>query len=189
MISSANNAHRHPSNLNFELNLRTYLGSRSFTSQKAWEYPRAPSIDPVAIDKPSFGYAHQLQARPGTVVKGNKKGAETAEDRRFERQDSKVEAKPRAPLSNYLSTDADAPKYHIKYRVKNVSELKSLLTKQSNQPTLDWQASLRPNLGNNATFVTTRTIPKRRVSTLDNTGTGSLFVDNKRRRPHRHDEK
>ena len=186
MISSANNARRHPSNLNFELNLRTYLGSRSFTSQKAWEYPRAPSIDPVAIDKPSFGHAHQLP-RPGTsVVKGNKKGAEAAEDRRFERQDSKVEAKPTAPLTNYLSTDANAPKYHIKYRVKNVSELKSLLTKQSNQPTLDWQASLRPNLGNNATFVTTRTIPKRCVSTLDNTG--NLVADDTRKRRRRRDE-
>ena len=72
--------------MNFELNLRTYLGSRSFTSQKAWEYPRAPTIDPVAIDKPPFGYAHQLKAVPGTdAAKGNKKGAETVDDRRFDR--------------------------------------------------------------------------------------------------------
>ena len=35
-------------------------------------------------------------------------------------------------LSNYLSTDPEMPKYHIKYRVKNVSELKHLLTKGSN---------------------------------------------------------
>ena len=124
------------------------------------------------------------QIQPLTCV--SKKGAETAEDRRFERQDSKVEAKPTAPLSHYLSTDANAPKYHIKYRVKNVSELKSLLTKQSNQPTLAWQASLRPNLGNNATFVTTRTIPKRCVSTLDNTG--NLVADDTRKRRRRRDE-
>ena len=63
------------------------------------------------------------------------------------------------PLCNYLSRDPEMPKYHIKYRVKNVSELKDLLTRQSNQPTIAWQASLRPNLGNNATFVTTKTIP------------------------------
>ena len=64
MISSANNPKRHPSNLNFELNLRTYIGGNTFTGQRAWEYPKAPEkFDAVALDKPTFGHAHKMQVK------------------------------------------------------------------------------------------------------------------------------
>ena len=43
-------------------------------------------------------------------------------------------------------------KYTRKYRIKNVGELKMLLTKTTDQPTLAWQTELRPNLGNHSSW-------------------------------------
>ena len=182
LIASANQANRHPTNLNFELNLRTYVRSSTFLGQQAWEYPKAPSVDPVAVDKPAFGHAHQLRHQGSMLAPHTTKNKHTASENPLHRQDSTAAAKRQSmqPLCNYLSRDPEMPKYHIKYRVKNVSELKGLLTRQSNQPTIAWQASLRPNLGNNATFVTSKTIPKRCVSTLNNAG--KFLADDRSRR-------
>lgn len=46
--NTSTNPARHPTNLNFELNLRTYRNSTKFVSQHAWEYPQAMKrYDPV----------------------------------------------------------------------------------------------------------------------------------------------
>ena len=52
----------------------------------------------------------------------------------------------------FMSQDPGQKKYNDKYRIKNVGELKKLLTKQTDQPTLAWTTSLRPNLGNNSAW-------------------------------------
>ena len=104
--STSTNPTRHPANLNFELNLRTYRNNTKFVSQQAWEYPQAKKrYDPVQLDKPAFGHAHQLSK------KGQLEGASTAEE----------------GTGNYLSSDPQHKKYTSKYRVKNVGELKMLL--------------------------------------------------------------
>lgn len=116
LIKSVNqDSRRHPTSLNFELNLRTYTSGTTFKVHKAWEYPCAPVTDPIGLDKPSFGHSHELSNsnQPGGA-KRDKNGKKL--------------------YSNYLSTDPNGvPKYHtIKYRVKNVSELKCLIKQGSN---------------------------------------------------------
>jgi len=39
LIKSANTANRHPSQLNFELNLRTYTNNLTFKGAEPWQYP------------------------------------------------------------------------------------------------------------------------------------------------------
>ena len=126
LIKTANNANRHPSQLNFEL-----------------KYPQAKLYyDPVSVDKPAFGHAHQLTKTSKIVeAKQAPKGV--------------TDHKSRQNLGNYLSTDPQNKKYTDKYRVKNVNELKLLLKKgatATDQATLNWTTGLRPNLGNNSAW-------------------------------------
>ena len=57
-------ADRHPSVLNFELNLRTYRNKTKFFGQTAWEYPQAKKYyDPLQLDKPTFGHTRHLSKK------------------------------------------------------------------------------------------------------------------------------
>ena len=138
LIQSTNRPDKHPSQLNFELNLRTYRYDSSFKGPEPWQYPQANEYyDSVAVDKPTFGHAHQLNKTSGLLTELKKQGI----------------AKPRQDLGTYLSTDPLHPKYSSKYRIKNVGELKLLLKKgAANQPTLSWVSGLRPNLGNSSAW-------------------------------------
>ena len=143
LIKTANNANRHPSQLNFELNLRTYRNNLTFKGTEPWQYPQAKLYyDPVSVDKPAFGHAHQLTKTSKIVdAKQAPKGV--------------TDHKSRQNLGNYLSTDPQNKKYTDKYRVKNVNELKLLLKKgatATDQATLNWTTGLRPNLGNNSAW-------------------------------------
>ena len=53
-------------------------------------------------------------------------------------------------MGNFLSADPRATLYSSDYRIKNIGELKRLSLRGTDQPTLSWMTSLRPNLGNNS---------------------------------------
>lgn len=121
------NPSRHPTNLNFELNLRTYRNNTKFMSQEPWEFPQAKKhYDPLQLDKPTFGHAHQL-TKKGLVTEspaGKTAGAGEA-----------LETGHPNIKGNYLSSHPQNKKYSSKYRIKNVGELKMLLTRKgSSQP-------------------------------------------------------
>jgi len=140
LIKSSSQAHRHVSNLNFELNLRTYRIGTNFTAQEPWVYPKANDYyDPVALDKPTFGHTMQL-TKSSKVV--------NMRDFRLNGGDEL----PKRNLGPYLGSSADALKYSDKYRIKNLGELRLLLTKSTDQPTMMWSTNLRPNLGNDSSL-------------------------------------
>ena len=65
----------------------------------------------------------------------------------------------RQSLGKFINSDPQNRKFSTTYRVANANELKSLLSNNNklhakNVPTLAWQTSLRPNLGNNAALNT-----------------------------------
>ena len=82
------------------------------------------------------------------MTKRRSKNDDVFEDARSRRQN----------LGKFIHSDPQNKKYSNKYRVTNANELKILLTKNkthaSNVPTITWQTSLRPNLGNNAAWDT-----------------------------------
>ena len=129
--------------MNFELNLRTYLKQGNFKPSEPFFYPQAKeSYDPVGVDKTAFKYSHQLPK--GRATHRQLKAVDEDEE--------KKKSKKGNLLGNYLSTNPNMQKYSSTYRIKNVNELKMLLTKQTDQPALNWQTGLRPNLGNNSAW-------------------------------------
>ena len=59
MIASTKSAKRHPSQLNFELNLRTYMKKGTFKAPEPFFYPQAKeAYDAVGLDKTTFKYTH-----------------------------------------------------------------------------------------------------------------------------------
>ena len=151
LISSMHHAGRHPSQLNFELNLRTYASSSKFTGQKPWEYPQSKgkgNYDPVGIDKGSFGHTQDLTSKLQMLMTKRRSKNDDYDDTKSRRQD----------LTKFIHSDPQNKKYSNKYRVTNANDLKILLTKNkthaTNVPTLAWQTSLRPNLGNNSAWDT-----------------------------------
>ena len=67
LIASTTKSGRHPTQLNFELNLRTYRNKSNFKGSTAWQYPANKDYyDPVALDKPSFGHTFELSKDPKT---------------------------------------------------------------------------------------------------------------------------
>lgn len=121
LIKTSTTPHRHPQNLNFELNLRTYRNKTKFFGQTAWEYPQAKKYyDPVQLDKPTFGHTHQLSKKGLIDPQANDKLMAG-------QQPSDTQRQTNFAVSNYLSCDPQNKKYSSKYRVKNVGELKMLL--------------------------------------------------------------
>lgn len=91
-------------------------------SQEPWEYPQAKKYyDPLQLDKPSFGHSHQL-SRKGLIEVPEKPGTASI-----------LDYQKRTVIGNYLSSDPNNKKYSSTYRIKNVGELKMLLTRKGSQ--------------------------------------------------------
>ena len=70
LIASTTQAARHPTQLNFELNLRTYRNESKFKGNSAWQYPPTKEhYDPVGLDKPSFGHTFELTKGAAAMAK------------------------------------------------------------------------------------------------------------------------
>ena len=107
LIKRAGKHGKSPSVLNHELNLRCYESTTKFKAEEPWLYPQSKKhYDPVALDKPAFGYSYDLSRSPG-----KHKPNETYDKR------NKTPS-----LIPYLTADSGT-RFGTKYRIKNHNEL------------------------------------------------------------------